>query len=255
MYCAKPGWKIVQADYSQAEAVVVAYLTGDQKLKKMFKDSFGLSKTEKSKYDIHKKTIADMLQIPLEQVTSELRSIGKTIRHATNYSAGPLVLANRLGVPLAMAKGYIELFHRSNPELRMWHSRIQQEVKQTRVLTNLLGRKHKFLDRWGDELFRSMYSYIPQSTVGDLLNVALERVYAGLKNLPFEMVVLLQLHDALYSMVEEQNIMETVKYLRKCMLIPLQYCNEEFTIDVDFAVGDSWAKGEELEINWRDQNA
>lgn len=251
MYRAKPGYKIVQADYSQAEAVVMAHLTGDQKLVKMFRDSFGLSRTEKKSYDVHKLTFAQMAGIDISQVTPEQRTAGKTVRHATNYSAGPQVLANRLGIKLGDAKQLIELYHRANPQLRIWYSQVQQELKRSRVLTNLLGRKHKFLDRWGDSLFRSAYSYIPQSTVGDLLNTALLRLYNKLPSLSFDITILLQLHDAIYTMVEEQYVMDTVKIMRECMLIPLYYANEEFMIDVDFAVGDSWAEGEELEINWR----
>jgi DNA polymerase I-like protein with 3'-5' exonuclease and polymerase domains len=65
------------------------------------------------------------------------------------------------------------------------------------------------------------------------------------------MIILLQLHDALYVMVKEENVDDAIKFLRKQMLIPLCYMNEEFTIDVDFKVGDSWREGVEQEINWR----
>ena len=252
MYRARPGWKIIQADYSQAEAVVVAYLIGDQKLKKMFRDSFGLSKTEKKIYDIHKMTIAVMLGIPIEQVTAEQRVAGKTIRHATSYSAGPQVLANRLGIKLSEAKILMDLYHRANPALRMWYQAVQQELKRSRTLVNLLGRKHRFLDRWGDSLFRSSYAFIPQSTVGDLLNTALIRLYNRIKNIDYEIMILHQLHDALYTMVKEEDVGKTIKLMRECMMIPLQCGNEEFVIDCDFKVGDSWAEGEDMEINWRE---
>lgn len=254
MYRARPGWKIIESDYAQAEAVVVAYLTGDQKLKRMFKDSFGLSKTEKAVYDIHKMTIASMLGISVDQVTKEQRVAGKTIRHATSYSAGPQVLANRLCIKLADAKILMELYHRANPSLRMWYQSIQQELKRTRTLVNLFGRKHRFLDRWGDSLFRSSYSYIPQSTVGDLLNKAIKAVYDSLTELPFEAIILLQLHDAMYVMVEEENVMPMIRHMRKCMMIPLKYGNEEFIIDCDFQIKSSWAEGETVELNWRDNN-
>jgi DNA polymerase-1 len=256
MYRAPKGWKIIQADYSQAEAVVMAYLTGDHKLKKMFRDSFGLSGSEKKVlgYDIHKMTFAQMAGIDVSKVTKEQRQAGKTVRHATNYSAGPQVLANRLGIKLGDAKQLIEMYHRANPALRMWYNQIQEELKRSRVLTNLFQRKHRFLDRWGDALFRSAYSFIPQSTVGDLLNKAVLKVYNRMTTLPFELIILLQLHDAMYTMVEEANVDVTVKFMRSCMLIPLTYNYEEFTIDMDFKVGDSWAEGEELDISWRNQN-
>lgn len=253
MYRAAPGWKIIEADYAQAEAVVVAYLVGDQKLKRMFKDSFGLSKTEKKIFDIHKMTIAGMLGIPVGAVTDEQRTAGKTIRHATSYSAGPQVLANRLGIKLSAAKTLMELYHRANPALRMWYGQIQEELKRTRTLVNLLGRKHRFLDRWGDSLFRSAYSFIPQSTVGDLLNTAIKKVYDTLEELPFEAIILLQLHDAMYTMVKEENVMPMIRHMRKCMMIPLKCGNEEFLIDCDFKVKDSWAEGSEVEINWRNE--
>jgi DNA polymerase I-like protein with 3'-5' exonuclease and polymerase domains len=133
----------------------------------------------------------------------------------------------------------------------MWHFAVQQELKRSRMLTNLLGRKHKFLDRWGDELFRSAYSYVPQSTIGDLLNVALKKLYDSLTELPYELDIVFQLHDAIYCLVKEENVMEAIKHIRKQMLIPLTYNNEHFTIDVDFAVGQSWGETKEVELNWR----
>jgi len=252
MYRAKPGWKIIQGDYSQAEAVVVSHLSGNRKMIKMFKDSFGLSKTEKQAYDIHILKAVELFGVAWEQVTKEQRNAGKTVRHARNYKAGPTVLANRLGITMSAAKLLIQTDERIDPSLGMWHQAIEQELKRCRTLVNLLGRKHRFLDRWGDGLFRSSYSYIPQSTIGDLLNKALRKLYDELLTTPYEIIILLQLHDAIYTMVEEQHVEETIKLMRKVMIIPLQYNNEEFTIDVDFAVGNSWGETEVVDINWRE---
>ena len=251
MYRAPAGWKIVQADYSQAEAVVVAHLTGNQKMIKMFYDSFGLSKEDKKPYDIHILKAVELYKVPWDEVTSEQRKVGKTIRHARNYDAGPTVLANKLGCNLAQAKSLIALDKQVDPLLDLWHVRVQEDLKRNRTLVNLLGRKHRFLDRWGDSLFRSAYSYVPQSTVGDLLNTALIKIYNAMPLLHFDLRILLQLHDAVYVMVEEGNVLETVKYLRSHMLIPLKYNNQEFMIDVDFKAGDSWGEGKDVDISWR----
>jgi DNA polymerase I-like protein with 3'-5' exonuclease and polymerase domains len=153
---------------------------------------------------------------------------------------------------MSAAKRLIDMDKRIDPSLELWHLSIQQELQQTRTLTNLLGRKHRFLDRWGDTMFRSGYSYIPQSTVGDLLNVAIRKVYDALPTVPFEIVILLQLHDAIYVMVEDENIAPTIKLLRDNMLNPLTYRDKEFYIDLDFKVKTSWKEGKELEIDWRE---
>lgn len=241
MYTAPPGYIFVQADYKQAEAVVVAYLIGDQRLKKLFQDSFGLSDEECKvrNLDVHKITAAMVYNLPIEAVTPEHRKVGKTLRHAINYSAGPAVLASKLNISTKDAKHIMSLFHSACPQLQMWQMRIQDELKRTRCLTNLLGRKHRFLDRWGDSLFRSAYSYIPQSTVGDLLNSALIRLY---DNYSTRFTIALQLHDAIYCIGREDQEEEIKSALRESMYIPLKYKDEEFMIDVDFKVGKSWGE-------------
>ena len=185
-----------------------------------------------------------MFGIPVTQITPEQRTIGKTLRHATNYSAGPAVLANRLDCSINDAKKLLKLYHSGCPQLQLWHSRIQDELKRTRTLYNLFGRKHYFLERWGDSLFRSAYSFIPQSTVGDLMNKALVNLYQLHGD---EIDIVLQLHDAIYCIVPSDNFSSCVKLIREAMKIPLTYKSETFFIDVDFAVGPSW--GDQVELD------
>lgn len=258
MYYAGDGKVFVQADYKQAEAVVVAYLIGDKKLQNLFKASFGLSDAEcKSRnLDVHKITAASMAGLNVEfvsgdgglqvvfsgEVSGEMRRVGKTIRHAKNYSAGPGVLANKLGIGMPAAKQLMTTYDLANPELQIWQKAIQRELAQTRTLTNLLGRPHKFLDRWGDDLFRSSYSFIPQSTVGDLLNKALIILYNEFGG---ELTIALQLHDAIYVAVEDNEAtIERAKWvLKHCMIERVQplLCNgQEFFIDIDYKVGKYW---------------
>ncbi len=173
------------------------------------------------------------------------RTIGKVLRHANNYSAGPAVTAHKLGCPIKEAKTLNQLYHHMCPQLSIWHTRIRQNLQKTMTLTNLLGRKHRFLDRWGDNLFRSAYSFIPQSTVGDLLNESLVKFYWTFGK---ERTIQLQLHDAMYilSPLGRDNRLESMEMLTESMLRPLEYAGEEFTIDVDFAAGPSWGELEEL---------
>jgi DNA polymerase I-like protein with 3'-5' exonuclease and polymerase domains len=250
-YTAGEGKKFLAADYIQAEAVVTAHLSNDHKLKRLFKDSFGATKEEREKnnWDVHKLKASEIFRIPVTDITPEQRRIGKTIRHARNYAAGPGVLANMLGIKLGKAKALIKTDKETCPQLELWHLRIQNELRKTRTLTNLLGRKHRFLDRWpkpGEDgpLFRSAYSYIPQSSVGDLLNQSLVRLYTAHGDW---LDIVLQLHDALYCIVDENRIQEAAEAIKEAMLFPLYYKGEEFTIDISFECGGNW--GEMKEIN------
>ena len=251
-YTAGKGKKFLTADYIQAEAVITAYLSNDHKLKKLFKDSFEATKKEREEnnWDVHKLKAAEMFRLPIEDITPEQRGLGKTIRHARNYAAGPGVLANKLNIKLREAKKLIRIDKETCPQLELWHIRIQNELRKTRTLTNLLGRKHRFLDRWpkpGEDgnLFRSAYSFKPQSTVGDLLNQSLVRLY----NADGDWIdIVIQLHDAIYTIVDEDKVKEAAKAMKKAMLYPLQYNGEEFTIDIDFKIGDNWGEMEGYEV-------
>lgn len=243
IYTPRKGHVLIQADYVQAEAVAVAFLIGDFKLISMFRESFGMSGQERKDagYDVHRITASQMFNVNLEDITKEMRTVGKTLRHATNYSAGPSVVAVRLGCTQKEAKELLRMYHNATPQLHMWHLRIQDQLRSTRTLTNLLGRPHRFLERWGDDLFRSAYSYIPQSTVGDLLNRSLCSVYYNT-----ELELCLQLHDAMYVSCPPDEVEKTMQIMYENMITPLTANGMKFYIDVDFKVGPSWGEMEEM---------
>jgi uracil-DNA glycosylase family 4 len=249
LYTAPKGYVFLEADYIQAEAVVVAYLCLDTVLIKLFVDSFGMSGSERSiKHDVHKYTAAFMYDILMEEVSKVQRRIGKIIRHSNNYDAGPGVLANKLDISIAEAKPLRKLYFQKNHLLPIWHKRIQSQLRQNRTMVNLFGRKHKFLDRWGDSLFRSAYAYIPQSSVGELLSIAFREIYDALGS---DIRIALQLHDAIYSLVHYSEVMDVMKAKREIMIKEIPVGRETMKIDVNFEVGDNWGEMEEQDISWR----
>jgi DNA polymerase-1 len=251
MYGIEDDETMIQGDYVQAEAVAVSYLTGNNRLKRMFKESYGLVGEARKPYDIHRITASEMFGIPFANITDKQRKVGKTIRHASNYAAGPAVLAVRLGIKMKEAKQLMELYHRADPLLRVWYQRIQAELRESRTLTNLLGRKHRFLGRWGDDLFRSAYSFKPQSTVGDLLNTAMLDFYNKYGS---QYRLLMQLHDAMYVACKKGQEEECSQRMIECMRIPLKINDETFIIDTDFKIGQTWGEMEDWIPSWRIKN-
>lgn len=246
-YTAPDGYEFLSADYVQAEAVVVAYEINDVKLINMFRASFGKTRTyrKENNLDIHNHTAGQMFGIDVSTVTADQRTIGKTIRHANNYSAGPSVIASKLGISLKEAKILMTRYHDQCPQLRLWHKKIRTILEHKKVLVNLLGRKHEFTERWGDDLFRSAYSYIPQSTVGDLLNDSLVDLYEKYGS---ELIIYLQLHDAMYILSKVSDRAINMKKIHSVMMRPLtSSLGEEYMIDVDFSVGKSWGDMEDID--------
>lgn len=237
MYTAPEGYEYICADYVQAEAVVVAYLINDMRSKVLFQNRFNAPYEEKSNFDIHKLTASMMFGIPLEQVTKEHRRIGKTLRHAGNYDAGPLAISATLGCSVKDAKTLKELYHRTTPQLRLWYQRIQDQLRRERTLVNCFGRVHRFLGRLDEALFRSAYAYNPQSTVGDLMNRSIVRIYRKYGD---RIWMVLQLHDGLYVISRIDKRAETVNMMVECMREQITTNNETFEIEVDFKAGPNW---------------
>jgi len=255
MYVAPPGFHILTGDFIQAEAVVVAYLSGDRRLVDVFKSSFGMKTSERKKhpeYDVHILKAADLFSCSIHDVTKDMRRVGKTIRHARNYSAGPGVVQNRLGCTMSEAKILLDRDNATSPHLKAWHESIRTElVRNNKTLYNLFGRVHRFLDRWGDTLFRSAYSFKPQSTIGDLMNRALVRIYED-DTLADILHIWLQLHDAGYWLVPDgYDDQEAMYHARRHMLEPIPHLGNEFiVIDVDFHVGKSWGGMDEIDYEY-----
>jgi uracil-DNA glycosylase family 4 len=242
MYAAPDGWEWAQGDLVQAEAVVVAYLTDDKPEKALFKARRAASIEEKSKFDVHRMTASRMFGIKLEEVTDKQRKVGKTLRHAISYDAGPTVIASRVGCSTNEAKRLKEMYHDAKPKLRVWYAELQAQLAKNRTLITPMGRKHKFLDRWGDDLFRSAYSFLPQSTVGDIVNEALVKLYHKYGHL-FNITI--QLHDAIYCMYPIEMREVVLGAMKECMTRSVIINNEEMVIEVDFKVGPSWGKQED----------
>lgn len=228
---------LIQADYIQAEAVIVAYLCQDDGMKEIFNTG----------KDIHKITAALMYGIPIEEVTDKQREEGKTIRHAMGYCMGVGTLSIKLKCSRKKAQFLYDRFFQIHPRIRLWHQRIDIQLKKTRTLVTPLGRKRVFYDRLTEYSLKAAVAYVPQSIVGDLLNKSLVKFY----NLYGEQYSpVMQLHDAFYVEGEECEISDIINKMRECMTWPIRIEGDICTLGVDFKVGKNW-----FEMNkWDEKN-
>ena len=252
---ADEGRILVELDKSQAEAIVVAYLSEDEQLIKLFESGL----------DIHTENATRLFsliyrrEITREEVLEEHRRLGnshesmrykskKTI-HSSNYGLGYKSLALILRCQEKEAKTLLEAYHQLYPGIRMWHRRIEEKLREDRTLTNLLGRKRIFLGRWGDEMFRAAYAYIPQSTVSDLLNFSLIDIYNSDLDYMKPIDHLAQVHDSYLFQYPADRMEDLAKAIQTCAKLMdkvLRYGARSFTIKTTAAVGLNWKDLEEV---------
>jgi DNA polymerase-1 len=231
-------------DLERAESLVVAKLTGDPTMLEHH-----LPGT-----DAHRKLAALLFRKDEMEVTEPERYMGKQTRHAGNYMEGPIVfqrnvnkIANQTGVSISVkeAKYFIGMYRELHPYLTKWWNDTSVEVRTKRVLHNLAPhrRPRHFYDRI-DNCLPTAIAYRPQSTVGDVLNIALLRCDSDEELRDLGVDLLVQVHDAIGGQVPEANVERAMRRMQELMRVDLVVpkTGEEFHIPVEITFGPSWGE-------------
>ena len=166
------GYMGYQLDLSQAENRVVAYIAPDHLMIEAFENGI----------DVHRLTASLIFNKRMEDISDEPGSTqigggiysesfwGKKANHGLNYDLGYKTFAFYYEIPESDSRYIVERYHSAYPGVRRYHAWVRQLLSTSRTLVDCLGKSRLFLNRWGDELFKEAYSYIPQSTVAGKLN-------------------------------------------------------------------------------------
>jgi DNA polymerase-1 len=225
----------VKVDLAAAEARVVAWDAGLNALRDRF--------LHDPTFDIHKWNAGHIFEVPEGEVTGAQRRLGKVGVHGGNYGLGARGASKRYDIPYRDAKRSLDAYKEALPELADWWRGIQHEIKTNRLLISPLGRRRTFLGRLDDEAFRSGYSFIPQSVVGDIINRAAawaEYLLAPLGGYP-----LLQVHDELDFSIPRKNLDLAKSKIKNLMEPPVKYEGQpDLVIPTEISVGPSWGQAE-----------
>lgn len=244
-YCADQDLTMFEVDLSQAENRIVAYVAGDS----LMIDAF------ENKKDVHKLTASLIYGVPIESVTKEQRKQGKRANHGLNYDFGYRSFALMYMMPETEAKFIVDSYHSSYPSIRQWHQRVQAQIRSTRTLVNLKGRKQLLLGRIGDELYKQGYSFIPQSTVADIINGdGLNFIvnYPREKSLKLRLEVLTQVHDSIsfqLSLADKPLAFEFLRSLKASLEKPLTINYRSFVIPAEYKVGKNWKQLKDFNLS------
>jgi DNA polymerase-1 len=215
-FVADPGHTLMEVDLSQAEARVVALLAGDPAMLGVFQ----------SGGDIH--------QLTADRVGCD-RQVAKTLNHASNYGLGSNKMSLMLSCTKKEAEDLMNKYHLIYPGIKsVFQQGVEDELRRTRTLVNLFGRKRFFMDRWDNNLLRAGYSFIPQSTVADLTNRGLRRLYRSNR---FDLLA--QVHDSVLMQMKDPGPPDYA-FIRKCMEEPLEYRGRQLVIPAEVKVGPNW---------------
>lgn len=236
IYRAEPGKSLVQIDLSQAETRYVAWEAPEPALMQMLSE----------KRDVHRYVASKIFNKPEEFITDKERQLGKKSGHATNYDVGPRTFAEACLVEMDLvltddeARHIIKTYEQTFPGIRRRKTAIQQEIRQFKKLTTPIGRERYFYGRMDDATFREAYAYKPQSTIPDITNHLMLKLWEYRAALDVEF--LLQIHDALLLQVPIGREGELAAFARDLdfwhpkIILP----GGQLQIPVDVEIGDRW---------------
>ena len=201
-FVARPGFKILSADYSQIELRIMAHLSGDK----------GLIRAFNSGADVHKATASEVFSVALDAVTADQRRMAKVINFGLIYGMSAFGLAKNLGIDRTSAKRYMEEYFARYPGVSEYMERTRGEAKEKGFVSTVFGRR-----LWIPELKsssaqvraaaeRAAINAPVQGTAADVIKLAMIAVDSWLKKEKLESRVVLQVHDELVIEVPDGEV-------------------------------------------------
>ena len=196
------GSVLLAADYSQIELRLLAHLSDDPAFVQAFK----------SGGDIHRQTAALIFDVPLAEVTSDMRARAKTINFATIYGQGAHALSRQLKIAHAEAKEFIERYFERFQGVRKYldsmveyaraHGYVETIFKRRRYIPELRDRNFN-IRAFGE---RTAANSPIQGSAADLIKIAMIRIHDRLNSEGLRARMLLQVHDELVFEVPAEEV-------------------------------------------------
>lgn len=232
-FVARPGYKVLAADYSQIELRIMAHLSGDKGLLDAF--SQGL--------DVHKATAAEVFDVPLDEVNSEMRRRAKAINFGLIYGMSAFGLAKQLGLPRYEAQDYIDLYFERYPGVKRYMDDTRAQAHDRGYVQTLFGRRlnlpeinarNKMRQQAAE---RTAINAPMQGTAADIIKKAMLEVDHWLRDDNIDALLIMQVHDELVLEVKEDQLERISKNLIDIME---NVAKLDVPLLVEADSGDNW---------------
>ena len=232
-FVARPGWVLVDADYSQIELRVLAHISGDETMINAFN----------SGEDIHRMTAAEVHGISPDEVTGEMRSAAKAVNFGIVYGISDFTLARNIHVSRYEAKEYIEKYFARYPGVKSYLDGAVAFAKENGYARTLMGRR-RYIPEIASSNFNirsfgercAMNSPI-QGAAADIIKIAMVRVHEELKKAGLQARLILQVHDELMVEAPESEAEQARDILRACME---NVAELRVPLKTDISIGRNW---------------
>ncbi len=235
-FVAPEGHTLVSLDYSQIELRILAHMADIDALKEAFRDGL----------DIHAMTASEMFNVPLDEMTPDIRRQAKAINFGVIYGISGFGLARNLRIPRGEAQGFIDRYFERFPGIKQYMDDTVKFATEHKRVETLFGRVIHTPEigakgpRAGFAKRAAINAPI-QGTAADIIRRAMVRMPDAIAKIPAKM--LLQVHDELIFEVEDGAADDLIGAAREVMQ---NACDPVVKLDVPLVVdagqGANWAE-------------
>jgi DNA polymerase-1 len=226
---------LLSADYSQIELRILAHVTGEPALREAF---------EKGE-DVHTLAAARLYGLPPEEVTAEMRRVGKMLNYGVIYGMTGYRLALEAGIDRKEATRFVRRHGEQYPAVRAYFERTLREAEEKGYVQTPMGRRRYLPDlgsknRQRREAARRAAENMPnQGMVAEIIKLAMIRVHARLQEEGMASRMLVQVHDELLLEVLEGELAEVAASVVREMEIAVEL---SVPLKVEVKSGRSWGE-------------
>jgi DNA polymerase-1 len=224
---------LLSADYSQIELRLMAHLSDDKDMIEAFREG----------QDIHAATAAKIYNVPLEEVTREMRNHAKTANFGIIYGISAFGLAQRLDISRSKAKELIDGYFRSFPGVKRYMEASIEKAREKGYAETIMGRRRYLRDiNSGNSFIRGMAERNAinapiQGSAADIIKLAMIRIQRLLEEQNLRTKMILQVHDELLF---DLYIPEQEEMIKKVVYEMEHVVELKVPLTVDYGTGRNW---------------
>lgn len=232
-FVAGPKKVLIDADYSQIELRILAEISQDQKMIQAFRRG----------EDIHDLTASQVFGFDKNSIPKEIRRRAKIINFSVIYGISAFSLAKDIGVPIQVAKEYIDSFFKNYSGVKEYMEEIVEKAEQTGEVRTMMGRlrkvpeiksKNKNIRAFGERIAKNTPI---QATAADIIKVAMVKVQNRLERENLDANLILQVHDELLIESSEKDSEKAARILKEEMENAVKM---SVPLVVEIGIGKSW---------------
>lgn len=230
----KNNYLILSADYSQVELRILAHVSGDKNLINAFNSGI----------DVHTITASKVFEVPIDEVTKEMRYKAKAVNFGIVYGQSKYGLAKGLKITAAEADNFINKYFETYPGIKDYMHNMVELVEKQGYVETIFGRRRYLENEINSPnamirefAKRAAINHPMQGSASDLIKIAMIDFAKAIKDNNLKSRLIIQVHDELVveTAIDELDIVKKLilesMELKQPLKVPLL---------IDVNAGESW---------------